>query len=264
MASFDRGRATFRLAKGTPVRWSGRGEEARAEPAPGGRVVERHPAMARYGESGGAALALALAVLGAALMFSQTVRADDDAGGGFPCAAYEWVGATWRPPQAAQCHSCYACLVGQVCRRRGGCFNCTAGEYDADGDPTHPCVPCPAGTSSLAGASGEEGCYAVEQSWSDWLHDSLEPIGAALGGLGAMCAALCAWYTDKAAGNEPRDGQDDVEKQQLVDSNDPASDAADGVQREYQKTKTKDDYTAVAGDDGAMEKVRHSLSLHLT
>ena len=60
---------------------------------------------------------------------------------GFPCAAYEWVEATWRPPQKAECHSCYECAVGQVCVQRGGCFNCTAGEYDADGDPTHLCVP---------------------------------------------------------------------------------------------------------------------------
>eukprot|EP01043_Picozoa_sp_COSAG02_P097780 COSAG02_NODE_33979_length_491_cov_0.971939_1_plen_97_part_10 len=64
--------------------------------------------------------------------------------GGFPCdAEAEWVSAAWHEPQVPECHSCYECTVGQVCLRRGGCFNCTAGELDDDGDPTTECVACP-------------------------------------------------------------------------------------------------------------------------
>ena len=62
---------------------------------------------------------------------------------GVPCADYEYVSATWHPPLEPECHSCYDCTTGQTCRRRGGCFNCSAGEYDSDGVPTHACEKCP-------------------------------------------------------------------------------------------------------------------------
>eukprot|EP01043_Picozoa_sp_COSAG02_P096397 COSAG02_NODE_32694_length_512_cov_0.789346_1_plen_101_part_01 len=100
------------------------------------------------------ALRLRLLLLGVALR-PEAARA-----GGFPCAEHEWVAENWHTPQEAECRSCYECVVGQECRRRGGCFNCTTGKYDTDGEPMHPCVPCPEGKTSREGAT-----ECTEESW---------------------------------------------------------------------------------------------------
>ena len=107
---------------------------------------------------GGRLLALLLAAAAAAAAGTR-VRAEG--GGGFPCAEDEWVAEAWHPPQEATCRSCYECEAGQVCFRRGGCSNCTAGTYDADHNPTHECVPCPAGKTSEDAATV---CTEIELS----------------------------------------------------------------------------------------------------
>ena len=90
---------------------------------------------------------------------------------GFPCDAGEWIDASWRPGDDAlveggsaspPCRSCWRdCSAGQFCRPRGGCVNCTAGEYDADGEPNHPCKACPKGKTSGEGATA---CTAVRKT----------------------------------------------------------------------------------------------------
>jgi hypothetical protein len=118
-------------------------------------------AVAPHGARG-ASGALRLRLLLLVALCSEVARLQ---AGGFPCAEYEWVAATWHPPHEAECHSCYECDLGQECRRRGGCFNCTEGEYDTDGEPMHPCEECPEGKSSEEAAT-----ECTEESWSESLH----------------------------------------------------------------------------------------------
>eukprot|EP01043_Picozoa_sp_COSAG02_P039872 COSAG02_NODE_3181_length_7215_cov_30.624930_2_plen_1762_part_00 len=132
------------------------------------------------------------ALLGAALICRTT-----DASG-FPCdPENEWVELTWRSTQAATCHDCFDCSVGQVCRQRGGCFNCTAGEYDDDGNPVTPCVACPEGKTSEV-AAGEEGCHEIDMDIWDAVVDGWTKLDTAMqlligGSLSAVVAACCLW-----------------------------------------------------------------------
>ena len=50
-----------------------------------------------------------------------------------------------------------------MCVQRGGCFNCTAGEYDGDGDPAHLRAPRPKGETSPPGATKGADCHESEQ-----------------------------------------------------------------------------------------------------
>jgi hypothetical protein len=115
-----------------------------------------------------ALLLTATAAAASATLSAMPTRATEDSGGGgFPCEDFEYVSSTWRPPQEAECHSCYGCAPGQTCHRRGGCLACAASEHDADGDPTSPCVPCPEGQTSTEGATT---CAAIEPSpWDKFI-----------------------------------------------------------------------------------------------
>ena len=64
------------------------------------------------------------------------------------------------------CKSCWEdCGQGQFCRRVGGCTDCPKGEYDGDGDPTHPCEACPDGKTSPEAAHGAGACDDEPASW---------------------------------------------------------------------------------------------------
>eukprot|EP01044_Picomonas_judraskeda_P015409 COSAG03_NODE_2577_length_2630_cov_122.230344_1_plen_719_part_10 len=121
---------------------------------------------------------------------------------GFPCAEHEWIPATWHPPQQVECRSCYECDIGQECRRRGGCFNCTAGMYDTDYDPTHRCEECPEGKFSEEAAT-----TCTQRSWTESLqpskvaqHVKEDPLGwiqtlmEVTGSLVAFIACVCGFW----------------------------------------------------------------------
>ena len=136
-------------------------------------------------------LILLMSALGALMCEPVNARS----GGGFPCdAETEWVVLGWRSPQPAECRSCFECDAGQVCHQRGGCFNCTPGEYDDDGDPTSACVACPDGKTSRL-AAGPEGCREADMEWWDsvinvWteLDTTLQLIiGVPLSAIAAAC-----------------------------------------------------------------------------
>ena len=111
--------------------------------------------------------------------------------GGFPCdAETEWVQANWRPTQHVECHSCFECAVGQVCRQRGGCFNCSAGYIDDDSVPTSPCTACPDGKTSEE-AAGPEGCYEMNQDVWDWMVDQWSELDTVVQlVIGGSCSAI--------------------------------------------------------------------------
>ena len=119
----------------------------------------------------------------------------------FPCAADQWVDASWRGNASdAVCRSCFECVNGQECRRRGGCANCTKGEVDDDDDPLTACVLCPKGKTSEEGATL---CTKIEQdvweraadAWSAMDTWAQAVCGTGLGalvlGVGTWCCAGC-------------------------------------------------------------------------
>eukprot|EP01046_Picozoa_sp_COSAG06_P004191 COSAG06_NODE_173_length_21283_cov_14.116220_3_plen_2197_part_00 len=164
---------------------------------------------------------LPVALLLLATLLEETARAQDVGGGGFPCAEYEYVGATWHPPQEPDCRSCFDCVPGQTCRRRGGCFNCTAGEYDTDGDPTHPCVPCPDGTTSLPGAQREEECREIELSFWEQALAILTDMDSTVqilcgGGFSALVCWLAVWCGCKEDEQDARIVAAEIEAQSRV------------------------------------------------
>ena len=146
-------------------------------------------------------LILLMSALGALMCESVNARA----GGGFPCdAETEWVVLGWRSPQPAECRSCFECDAGQVCHQRGGCFNCTPGEYDDDGDPTSACVACPDGKTSKM-AAGPEGCREVEMEWWDSVINVWTELDTTLqliigGSLSAVAAACGLWLCQGCEG----------------------------------------------------------------
>ena len=178
-----------------------------------------------------------------AALHSETARGDGgdgDGSGGIPCAEYEWVEATWHPPQAAECHRCYDCLVGQVCRRRGGCENCTAGEYDDDGDPTQRCVPCPAGETSLPGATTRDDCHDIEKLLCG-------------SGLTAVVLGVSTWA---CGGCQTSRCQELGKKCSCVDDDKVSVHVDVTVQRDDRRTKG--DYVELDGADGLTEQVSRS------
>jgi hypothetical protein len=121
---------------------------------------------------------------------------------GFPCQEYEWVNETWQPPQEPQCHNCYVCTVGQVCRQRGGCFNCPPGEYDDDRKPLSPCVACPAGKTSQEEAA--TACTVVVKNlWEQFME--LDTVVQVVCGSGLLVFILVivAWCCTGRQGGLP-------------------------------------------------------------
>ena len=66
-------------------------------------------------------------------------------------------------------------------------MNCTSGEYDADGDPIHPCKACPKGKTSGEGATA---CTAVPPGLVEELKYWVATIGAVVG-LVVVIVGLC-------------------------------------------------------------------------
>ena len=77
---------------------------------------------------------------------------------------------------------------GQTCRQRGGCFNCSAGEYDSDGIPTHPCEKCPEGKTSEEGVAK---CTEVDPSlWE--MFTSLDEAQLGAIGVALILISICS------------------------------------------------------------------------
>eukprot|EP01047_Picozoa_sp_COSAG01_P074325 COSAG01_NODE_12387_length_1748_cov_1.427879_2_plen_334_part_00 len=154
-----------------------------------GRGSGEHPLLWRRASNASwwpASLLLLVAALGPAAARTP----------GFPCQEDEWVNATWHPPQEPQCHSCYDCTVGQVCRQRGGCFNCAPGEFDDDGNPLKPCVACPAGKTSESEAA--TACTEVQKKWYEeafewWTQMDSWAQGVFGTGLGVVVLGVITW-----------------------------------------------------------------------
>ena len=165
------------------------------------------------------------------------------AGGSFPCADDEYVSASWHPPLEPDCRSCYECSIGQTCRQRGGCFNCSAGEYDADGVPTRACEKCPEGkTSTEAAAECTEVELSLWQSLWQSLPDEVQ-VGAIFGALSAgfllylVCDRCCPGtkecLTEKWSEYHGLNDDDDNDASaQLEPERKPESEPAAGVQRD--------------------------------
>ena len=85
------------------------------------------------------------------------------------------------------------------CRQRGGCFNCSAGEYDSDGVPTHACEKCPEGKTSEEGA---DTCTDVEPDLWEELAKLDEQLQGPVGVSAVAALALCSSWSAGCAARE--------------------------------------------------------------